>query len=117
MIPKSILLYGPQGSGKTMLVQAVASSTGALFLNLSPNNLEGRFDGRTGPTKCMHMVFCVARNVAMAPVIIYIDEVDKLFVKSKKGQENAGRFKKDLITYKKWLEREHQVIIMGNCRE
>ena len=114
MLPKSILLYGPEGSGKTMLAQAVATQTHALFLDLSPRNLQGKFESSKGPTALMHMVFKIAKDVNMAPVVIYIDDVEHLFVNSKKS-DSAGRFKKDLITYKKWLdERKDRVIIIGN---
>jgi IQ and AAA domain-containing protein len=53
----------------------------------------------------------------MAPVVIYIDNVEHLFVNSKKS-DSAGRFKKDLITYKKWLdERKDRVVIIGNLTD
>ena len=53
----------------------------------------------------------------MAPVVIYIDDVEHLFVSSKKS-DSAGRFKKDLITYKKWLdERKDRVVIIGNLSD
>ena len=83
MLPKSILLYGPEGmfsrvslslsshflillllfagSGKTMLAQAVASHTHALLLDLSPRNLQGKFESSKGPTALMHMVFKIAK--------------------------------------------------------
>merc|ERR1740130_2609436 len=116
MVPKSLLLYGPANCGKTMLAQAVAAHTGALFFDLSPSNLAGKFETSKGPVMLMHMVFKVAKNPQMAPVVIYIEEIDKLFVTSRKS-DSAGRFKRDLITYKKWLEKKDSVIIIGNCRE
>lgn len=51
---------------------------GALVINLSPSRLKGLFPGKTGPTKAMHMAFEVAREVSMAPVVIYIDECDQV---------------------------------------
>ena len=40
---RSILLYGPAGVGKTMLVEAVASHLNAIILDLSVTNVEGKF--------------------------------------------------------------------------
>jgi len=47
-------------------------------INLSPIRLKGLFPGKTGPTKALHMAFEVARDVSMAPVVIYIDECDQV---------------------------------------
>merc|ERR1711865_651626 len=58
---KSLMLYGPKGAGKTLVAEAIANEIGAIFLNLSPSNLAGKFQGKTGPTKLMHMAFTVAR--------------------------------------------------------
>lgn len=98
---KSILLYGPSGSGKTMLAQAIAHHTGAMFMNISPSNLDKKFEGKTGPAKFVHMLMTVARNANMAPVVIYMDEVEKVFVKGKKKSSGPERFLKDLLDYKK----------------
>ncbi|CAN0065692.1 unnamed protein product [Scytosiphon promiscuus] len=113
------MLYGPGGAGKTMMVEAIASELGALVINLSPSRLKGLFPGKTGPTKALHMAFEVARDASMAPVVIYIDECDQMFAAGgKKGKggdkEGAGRFKKDIITYKNQaLQPEDRVIIVG----
>lgn len=48
------------------------------MINLSPSRLKGLFPGKTGPTKALHMAFEVARDVSMAPVVIYIDECDQV---------------------------------------
>ena len=73
---KSLLLYGPKGCGKTLLAQAVANHTGAVFLNLSPSNLEGKFPEKNGLAKLMHMAFAVARAPQLGPAVIYLDEVE-----------------------------------------
>jgi len=115
---KSILLYGPSGSGKTMLAQAIAHHTGAMFLNISPSNLEKKFEGKTGPPKFVHMLMTVARNANMAPVVIYMDEVERVFVKGKKKSTGPERFLKDLLDYKKrYLQPTDRVIFIGNTNK
>lgn len=116
---KTVMLYGAPGTGKTMMVEAVAHELGALLLNLSPGRLKGQFTGKTGPTKLIHMAFAVARDMGMAPVVIYIDECETVFAgggKKAKGADKDGpsRFKKDLITYRNLaLQPEDRVIIIG----
>jgi len=113
---KSVMLYGPCGSGKTHAVEAVAHELGALLIHLSPSKLKGLFSGKQGPTKLVHMVMTVARDPTMQPVVIYIDECEQFFTGGKKNKDKEGpsRFKKDLLLYKNQaLDNEHRVVIIG----
>ena len=55
----SILLVGPSGMGKKMLVKAVCTETGANLFDLSPGNLQGKYPGKTGVQTLVHIVFKV----------------------------------------------------------
>eukprot|EP00878_Enallax_costatus_P017399 GHUV01018273.1.p1 GENE.GHUV01018273.1~~GHUV01018273.1.p1 ORF type:complete len:830 (+),score=314.81 GHUV01018273.1:156-2492(+) len=117
---KSILLYGAPKTGKTMLAQAIAHLSGACFFDLSPRNTDGHYPGKA-VAMLLHMVFKVART--MAPSVIYIDEVEKVFVSDKKkakefgGQEPFSRIKKDLLRELKALGPGDRVLVMGCSRE
>lgn len=123
---RSIMLYGPNGSGKTMMAKAVAAEMGALFINISPEKLEGKFQAKEA-TKILHFVFKVATHEAFAPVVIYFDQAADYFVakkgkKKKKGADEGPpgpdlkRFQKDLLIYKNQaLKPEHRVICIGTC--
>mmetsp|Transcript_1053 Transcript_1053/g.1385 ORF Transcript_1053/g.1385 Transcript_1053/m.1385 type:complete len:443 (+) Transcript_1053:1468-2796(+) len=116
---KTVMLYGPAGAGKTHAVEAVANELGALLLHLTPAKLKGLFGGKSGPTKLVHMVMTVARDPAMQPVVIYIDECEQFFTGGKKNKDKDGpsRFKKDLLLYKNQaLSPEHRVIIIGTTK-
>jgi MoxR-like ATPase len=109
---KTMMLYGPAGAGKTMMVEAVAHELGALLVNISPSKLIGQFPGKTGPAKLLHLIYKVASENPevfgpggnpQAPVVIYMDECEKFFEavkKSKVDKSGPSRFKKDLLTYK-----------------
>ena len=45
---KSVLLAGPHGSGKNMLVHAVCTETGSVLFDLSPANIVGKYPGKSG---------------------------------------------------------------------
>eukprot|EP00804_Cyclotella_cryptica_P005831 CCRYP_000135-RB/>CCRYP_000135-RB protein AED:0.20 eAED:0.20 QI:1559/1/1/1/0.5/0.66/3/252/844 len=118
---RSLLLYGPEGSGKTMMAQAIASEIGALFINLSASTIGDSFGGKEGATKLVHMVFTVAKEKSYSPVVIYLDDCHEFFLgKSKKGGDvdtnaNMQRFQKDLLIYKNQaLKNEDRVLVIGS---
>lgn len=84
---KSLLLYGAPSTGKTMVAQAIAHLSGSCFFDLSPRNTDGHYPGKA-VAMLLHMVFKVAKT--MAPSVIYIDEVEKVFVSDKKKAKEFG---------------------------
>jgi len=75
--PRGILLYGPQGCGKTMLAKAVASESGANFISVKGPELLSKWFGES--EQRIRDLFRKARQVA--PSIIFLDEVDALVPK------------------------------------
>lgn len=56
---KSLLLAGPSGVGKKMLVHAICTETGANLFDLSAANIAGKYPGKDGLQMMLHMVFKV----------------------------------------------------------
>lgn len=73
-IPKGVLLVGPPGTGKTLLARAVAGEARVPFLSISGSEFVEMFVG-VGAARVRDL-FQQAR--AMAPAIIFIDELDAL---------------------------------------
>ena len=71
---KGILLYGPPGCSKTMLVKAVASQSNLNFINIKGPELLNKYVGES--EKAIKTIF--SRAKAAAPAIIFIDEIDGL---------------------------------------
>ena len=53
---KSLLLAGPSGVGKKMLVHALCTETGANLFNLSAANIAGKYPGKNGLQMMLHVV-------------------------------------------------------------
>ncbi|KAH6596541.1 hypothetical protein BASA61_003469 [Batrachochytrium salamandrivorans] len=111
----SILLFGQHGTGKSMLVRALATEMGAQILNLTPRNTANQFQGKANVTKMVHMAFKVAKS--QSPSIIYIDNIEMVFAKKvpKDDSTDPKRIKKDLIKNLKGLrETPEHVLLIGS---
>ena len=53
---KSLLLAGPRGVGKKMLMHAICTETGANLFDLTAANIAGKYPGKSGLAMLLHMV-------------------------------------------------------------
>ena len=86
---RAFLFYGPAGTGKSLVVRAIASETRSVIFDISPLSIEGVFAAdRKDSEKMVAMVMIAAKEYA--PSLVYIDECEKLWPakkKKKKGQK------------------------------
>ncbi len=71
---KGILLFGPPGTGKTMIAAAAAGSLHATFYDVKADRVLSKYFGES--SKLVASLYDSARN--QAPSIVFIDEFDAL---------------------------------------
>jgi SpoVK/Ycf46/Vps4 family AAA+-type ATPase len=55
-ITRSVLIAGPKGCGKKMLVHAIVTELGATLFDLTARNIAGKYPGKSGLVMLMHLV-------------------------------------------------------------
>ena len=111
--PKGVLLVGPPGTGKTLLARAVAGEAQVPFLSITGSDFVEMFVG-VGASRVRSM-FADAKK--MAPVIIFIDELDsighKRGISIGGGQDEREHTLNQLLSEMDGFEPHEHVVVMA----
>jgi len=115
--PRGVLMWGPPGTGKTMMAKAVANNTKASFIRVVGSEFVQKYLGE-GP-RMVRDVFRLAKE--NAPSIIFIDEIDaigtKRFDSGTGADREVQRILNEILTQMDGFDRTENIkVIMATNR-
>jgi len=110
-MPRGILLYGPSGTGKTLLAKAVATESEANFISVRGPELLSKWVGES--ERGIREIFRRARQAS--PCVIFFDEIDSIAPVRGVGGETAvtERVVSQLLTELDGIESLHGVVVLA----
>ncbi|KAK6453776.1 AAA+-type ATPase [Scheffersomyces xylosifermentans] len=109
--PRGILLHGPPGTGKTMLLRCVANETNAHILTVNGPSIVSKYLGET--ENAIRDIFIEARKYQ--PSIIFMDEIDSLVPSrnSDDSGETESRVVATLLTMMDGMGDTGRIVVVG----
>jgi SpoVK/Ycf46/Vps4 family AAA+-type ATPase len=111
-LPRGVLLVGPQGTGKSLTAKAIAHSWGMPLLRLDVGRL---FAGLVGASEARTRDM-IQRAEAMAPCVLWIDEIDKGFGLGvgggSDGRSDGGTSQRVLASVLTWMAEKTSAVFV-----
>jgi hypothetical protein len=110
--PKGVLLTGIPGCGKSLVAKSLAAAWGLPLVLLDPGALYGPYVGES-EQRLRHAVRTVE---AMAPVVLWIDEIEKGFARDRDA--DGGVSARLMGTFLRWMQdRQDGVFLVATCND
>ena len=105
------LLYGPPGSGKTLLAKAVANECGVNFISVDGPEIFTKWQGES--EESVRQVFRVARQVA--PAVVFFDQLESIapIRGHHAGSATTDRVVSQLLTELDGVEQLSRVVVLA----
>jgi SpoVK/Ycf46/Vps4 family AAA+-type ATPase len=107
-------MLGVQGAGKSLCAKAIATAWHQPLLRLDPSTLYGSFIGESEK----NLRNALRQTEMMAPVILWIDEIEKAFASAASRSADGGLSQRMFGTLLTWLqEHEPPVFVVATAND
>ncbi len=107
--PRGVLLFGPPGTGKTMLARALAREAGAKFIHVKATDVVSKWYGEA--ERKLQEAFDWARKER--PSVLFFDEIDALAPEREGAHEATHRLVSTFLENMDGLEPSKGVIVVA----
>jgi SpoVK/Ycf46/Vps4 family AAA+-type ATPase len=112
--PKGVLFVGVQGCGKSLAAKFVAREWQLPLLKLDAGRLYEKYVGES--EKNFRKAAALAE--AMAPVVLWIDEIEKAFAQGGSAESDGGLSQRLFGSFLTWLqEKKDEVFVIGAAND
>jgi ATP-dependent 26S proteasome regulatory subunit len=108
--PRGAIIFGPGGTGKTILAKACAKELSYPFVTLSPENFMSSLVGESerNLSKAIRII------EDMAPCLVFIDEIDRLGGRGESAENDGGTSRRLFSQMLEWLgDSDRQAVVIG----
>ena len=106
--PRGVLMLGVQGAGKSMCAKAIATAWQRPLLRMDVGALYDRYVGESE----RRLRETLAQAEAMAPIILWIDEIEKAFASAASQSTDGGLSKRMFGTLLTWMQEHEQPVFL-----
>jgi AAA+ superfamily predicted ATPase len=112
--PRGVLMLGVPGCGKSLCAKVVAADWNMPLLRLDPGTLFQKFIGESES----QLRQALAQAQAMAPVVLWIDEIEKAFASASASSADGGLSKRMFGTLLSWMQdHRHPIFIIATAND
>jgi ATPase family associated with various cellular activities (AAA) len=112
--PKGVLLVGVQGCGKSMCAKAIAREWTLPLIRLDPSSLYNKYFGESEK----NLKRAIHTAEAMAPIVLWIDEMEKAFAHGAAGADDSGTSLRIFGTFLSWMQdKKDGVFVVATCND
>ena len=112
--PRGVLMLGVPGCGKSLCAKVVAADWKMPLLRLDPGVLYQKFVGETEN----QLRQAISQAESMAPVILWIDEIEKAFASASAQSADGGLSKRMFGTLLSWMQdHRHPIFIIATAND
>jgi SpoVK/Ycf46/Vps4 family AAA+-type ATPase len=112
--PRGVLMLGVQGCGKSLCAKVVASDWKMPLLRLDPGVLYQKYIGESEN----RLRQALRQAEAMAPVVLWIDEIEKAFASASADSSDGGLSQRMFGTLLTWMQdHRHPIFLVATAND